>query len=45
MEGQAGAAFILKNAGGIAVNYDFSEWDYRTKGIIAVNNKLLARLR
>ncbi len=45
MEGQAGAAFILKNAGGIAVNYDFSEWDYRTKGIIAVNSKLLARLK
>ncbi len=28
MEGQEGAAFILQNAGGIAINYDFSEWDY-----------------
>lgn len=40
MEGQAAAALILKNAGGQVLNYDFSDWDHRQKGIIATNGKI-----
>ena len=40
MEGHAAGALILKNAGGIVYNYDLTEWDYKTKGIIAINKNL-----
>lgn len=40
MEGQAGAALILKNAGGALYNYDFSLYSHRNKGIIATNGKI-----
>ncbi|NJD04811.1 MAG: inositol monophosphatase [Ruminiclostridium sp.] len=40
MEGQAGAALILKNAGGTLYNYNFSRYDHRNKGIIATNGKI-----
>lgn len=40
MEGHSGAALILCNAGGINRNYDLSEWDHRTKGIVAANGAL-----
>jgi fructose-1,6-bisphosphatase/inositol monophosphatase family enzyme len=40
MEGQAAGALILKNAGGVMFNYDLTEWDYKIKGIIAINNNL-----
>jgi myo-inositol-1(or 4)-monophosphatase len=40
MEGQSAAALILKNAGGHVLNYDFSDWDHRQKGIIATNGKI-----
>ncbi len=40
MEGHSAAALILKNAGGNIYNYDFSEWDYKCKGIIATNGKV-----
>lgn len=40
MEGQAAAALILMNAGGRVLNYDFSDWDHRQKGIIATNGKI-----
>ncbi len=34
------AALILKNAGGKVYNYDFTEWDYKSKGIIVTNGKV-----
>jgi fructose-1,6-bisphosphatase/inositol monophosphatase family enzyme len=37
MEGQAAAGLIVKNAGGHVYNYDCSDWDHRSKGIIASN--------
>ncbi|OGO81588.1 MAG: hypothetical protein A2Y21_05175 [Clostridiales bacterium GWC2_40_7] len=40
MEGQAGAALILKNAGGALYNYDFSHYNHRDKGIIATNGTI-----
>ncbi len=40
MEGQSAAALILKNAGGHVLNYDFSDWEHRQKGIIATNGKI-----
>ena len=40
VEGHAAAAFILKNAGGIVYNYDFSEWNHNIKGIIATNRSV-----
>jgi fructose-1,6-bisphosphatase/inositol monophosphatase family enzyme len=40
MEGQAAGALILENAGGVALNYDLTEWDHRIKGIIATNKNL-----
>jgi len=40
MEGQAAGGLILKNAGGIVYNYDLTEWDYKAKGIIAINRNL-----
>jgi fructose-1,6-bisphosphatase/inositol monophosphatase family enzyme len=40
MEGHAAGALILKNAGGIIYNYDLTEWDHTTNGIIAINNNL-----
>lgn len=43
MEGQAAAALILKNAGGQVLNYDFSDWDHRQKGIIATNGKIVLK--
>lgn len=45
MEGHAGAALILENAGGAIANYDLSKWDYKTKGCAAVNNKLFNVIR
>lgn len=36
----AAAVLILKNAGGQVLNYDFSDWDHRQKGIIATNGKI-----
>lgn len=44
MEGHAGASLILKNAGGLILNYDLTPWDYRTKGIIATNDMLLSSI-
>lgn len=43
MEGHSGASLILKNAGGMNLNYDLTSWDYKTKGIIASNNLLSYR--
>jgi fructose-1,6-bisphosphatase/inositol monophosphatase family enzyme len=40
MEGHSAAVLILKNAGGKVYNYDFTEWDYKSKGIIATNGKV-----
>jgi fructose-1,6-bisphosphatase/inositol monophosphatase family enzyme len=40
MEGHAGAALILMAAGGFVRNYDLTEWDHRTKGIMAANHSL-----
>jgi fructose-1,6-bisphosphatase/inositol monophosphatase family enzyme len=40
MEGQAAASFILKNAGGASYNYDFTDYSYSQKGIIATNGKI-----
>lgn len=40
MEGQSAGALILKNAGGKLLNYDFSQYDHRVKGIIATNGSL-----
>jgi len=40
MEGHAAAALILANAGGVVRNYDRSEWDHRSQGIVAVNAAL-----
>ncbi|KNY25477.1 inositol monophosphatase family protein [Pseudobacteroides cellulosolvens] len=40
MEGHSAAALILKNAGGKVYNYDFTEWDYKSKGIIVTNGKV-----
>ncbi len=45
MTGHAAAAFILQNAGGRASNYDFTEWDHRTKGIVASNALVHDQLR
>lgn len=44
MEGHAGAALILEKAGGTALNYDLSQWDYRSKGIAAGNRKIVTKL-
>lgn len=44
MEGHAGAALILEKAGGTVLNYDLSQWDYTTKGIIAGNKKIMRKL-
>lgn len=41
MEGHAAAAHILKNAGGRIYNYDLSEWNFKSKGVIATNSSLL----
>lgn len=40
MEGHAGAALILVAAGGFVRNYDLTEWDHRTTGIMAANHTL-----
>lgn len=40
MEGQAAASFILKHAGGESYNYDFTNYEYSQKGIIATNGKI-----
>lgn len=40
MEGHSGAALILKLAGGCTCNYNLTEWDHHTKGIIATNTPL-----
>ena len=40
MEGHAGAALILLAAGGFVRNYDLTEWDHRTTGIVAANHAL-----
>jgi len=40
MEGHAAGSLILKNAGGKILNYDFTNWDHKTKGIIATNGKI-----
>lgn len=37
MEGHSASALILKNAGGELYNYDYSKWDYKSKGVIATN--------
>ena len=37
MEGHSASALILKNAGGELHNYDYSKWEYKSKGIIATN--------
>ena len=42
--GHAAAAFVLQQAGGKATNYDFTEWDCRTTGIVASNGRLHADL-
>lgn len=45
MEGHAGAALILENAGGSICNYDFSEWSHKTKGCIAASKNFYHRAR
>ena len=40
MEGHCASSLILKNAGGKTYNYDFTEWDYESKGVIASNGKV-----
>ena len=45
MEGQAAAALIVKNAGGVILNYDLTRHDHRTKGAVAANPRLADVLR
>lgn len=40
MEGHSGAALILRLVGGVVSNYDLTEWDHRTTGIVAANHSL-----
>jgi myo-inositol-1(or 4)-monophosphatase len=44
-EGQAAASLILKQAGGALYNYDLSEYDHRTQGIVACTPGLTEALR
>ncbi|MBN1412987.1 MAG: hypothetical protein JW969_19260 [Spirochaetales bacterium] len=45
MEGHAAGALILKNAGGAVYNYDTTEWEHTSKGIVATNGCLDPFLR
>lgn len=45
MEGHAGAALILKRAGGSVSNYDSTSWDFEKSGVIASNAHLMPVLR
>lgn len=45
MEGHAGAALILKNAGGIVINYDMTDWNHKTKGCIVTNKDLFVKVK
>lgn len=45
MEGHAGAALILKNAGGIAANYDLSDWNHKSKGCIMTNKNIFTKVK
>jgi len=45
MEGQAAACLIVKNAGGVVLNYDLAEHDHRNKGAVAANANLAGALR
>lgn len=44
MEGHAGASLILQKAGGVALNYDLSQWDYKSKGIVSGNKRIVEKL-
>lgn len=45
MEGHAGAALILRKAGGICMNYDGSLWDHARKGVVACSPGIVNFLR
>ncbi len=45
MMGQAAASLILRNAGGTVLNYDLSEYDHRSKGIVGCTPSILDELR
>lgn len=43
--GHAAAALILKNAGGIAMNYDLDPYDHRREGVVGCTPTLLHEVR
>lgn len=45
MVGQAAASLILKNAGGVLLNYDMTEYSYQSKGIIGCNSAMVKILK
>jgi len=45
MEGQAAGALILLHAGGAVLNYDLTDYDHRTRGVVAAAPGILGPLR
>ena len=45
MMGQVAASLILRNAGGVVLNYDLSEYDHRSKGIVGCTPSILDELQ